>query len=221
MAAALGRRFPWTESDCDWRCGARLGRGGEEVPRGVTTAVPGVNFAVGDGGATDSHSRAVVRLNPMAERIIEMLGPHVERQGYELVSVEYHKGTRSSMLRLLVDRPGGGIGLDDLERLSPILGDLLDVYDPIEGRYTLEVASPGLNRPLVRLADFEAVRGGRVRIKTHHALEGRKAFVGRLADVGADGVEIDDEPSGRRVRIEFGEIKGANYEYDFDAAERK
>ncbi|HZO83335.1 MAG TPA: ribosome maturation factor RimP [Candidatus Binataceae bacterium] len=157
----------------------------------------------------------------MAERIIEMLGPHVERQGYELVSVEYHKGTRSSMLRLLVDRPGGGIGLDDLERLSPILGDLLDVYDPIEGRYTLEVASPGLNRPLVRLADFEAVRGGRVRIKTHHALEGRKAFVGRLADVGADGVEIDDEPSGRRVRIEFGEIKGANYEYDFDAAERK
>ncbi len=163
----------------------------------------------------------VVRLDPTAERVAELLAPHIERKGYELVSVEYHKGTRSSLLRLLVDRPGGGIGLDDLERLSPILGDLLDVYDPIERRYTLEVASPGVNRPLVRLADFEAVRGGRVRIKTHHALEGRKAFIGVLTGVEADGVEIDDEPSGRRVRIEFGEIKGANYEYDFNAGGRK
>jgi ribosome maturation factor RimP len=163
----------------------------------------------------------VVRLDPMAERVAALLGPHVERQGYELVSVEYHKGMRSSLLRLLVDRPGGGIGLDDLERLSPIVGDLLDVYDPIEGRYTLEVASPGLNRPLVRLGDFEAVRGQRVRIKTHHAVGGRKAFVGVLAAVGEDAVEIDDEPSGGRVRIEFGEIKGANYEYDFQAAGRR
>lgn len=175
---------------------------------------------VADTGVTDNH-RMVVRLGPMAERVAELLGPHVERQGYELVSVEYHKGTRSSMLRLLIDRPDGGIGLDDLERLSPVLGDLLDVYDPIEGRYTLEVASPGLNRPLVRLADFAAARGGRVKIRTHRALDGRKAFVGVLAEVGEDGVELDDEPSSQRVRIEFGEIKGANYEYDFNAAKRK
>jgi ribosome maturation factor RimP len=171
--------------------------------------------------AMAENHRMVVRLNPMAERVAALLTPHVERQGYELVSVEHHRGTRSSLLRLLVDRPGGGIGLDDLERLSPILGDLLDVYDPIEGRYTLEVASPGVNRPLVRLADFEAVRGGRVRIKTHHALEGRKAFIGVLAAVGENGVEIDDEPSGRQLRIDFGEIKAANYEYDFDASRRK
>lgn len=169
---------------------------------------------------TDDH-RMVVRLDPMAERVATLLGPHVERQGYTLVSVEYHKGTRSSLLRLLVDRPDGGIGLDDLERLSPVLGDLLDVYDPIEGRYTLEVASPGLNRPLVRLADFAAVRGGRVRIRTHRALDGRKTFVGVLAAVGEDSVEVDDEPSGRRMRIGFGEIKGANYEYDFNTTRRK
>ena len=179
-----------------------------------------MKFVVADTGVTDNH-RMVVRLDPMAERVADLLGPHIERQGYELVSVEYHKGTRRSLLRLLVDRPQGGIGLDDLERLSPVLGDLLDVYDPIEGRYTLEVASPGLNRPLVRLADFSAVRGGRVRIKTHRALEGRKGFVGVLAAVNEDAVELDDEPSGRRVRIEFGNIKGANYEYDFNTARRK
>src|SRR5260370_18800135 len=101
-------------------------------------------------------------LHPTAEKVVELLEPHIERQGYELVSVDYHKGTRNSLLRLLVDKPGGGIGLDDLEKLSPVLGDLLDVYDPIEGRYTLEVSSPGLNRPLRRLRHFAAVRGERV-----------------------------------------------------------
>ena len=92
----------------------------------------------------------VVQLHPVAMRVAELLESHVERQGFELVSVDYHKGTRSSLLRLLVDRPGGGIALSDLERLSPVLSDLLDVYDPIDGRYTLELASPGVNRPLTR-----------------------------------------------------------------------
>ena len=79
----------------------------------------------------------VLTLHPVAAKIADLLEPHVERQGYELVAVEYHKGTRSSILRLLVDKPGGGIGLDDLEKLSPVVSDLLDVYDPIAERYTL------------------------------------------------------------------------------------
>jgi len=163
----------------------------------------------------------VVQLHPVAMRVAELLGPHIERQGFELVSIEYHKGTRSSMLRLLMDRPGGGIGLADLERLSPMLSDLLDVYDPIEGRYTLEVASPGLNRPLTRRADFEAFVGQRVKVRTHRAIDGQKSFTGALASVDAEGVEIEDEASRRRLRIGFGEMKGANYEYDFDGAGRR
>ena len=98
-------------------------------------------------------------LHPTAEKVVELLEPHIERQGYELVSVDFRKGTRNSLLRLLVDKPGGGIALSDLEKLSPTLGDLLDVYDPVEGRYTLEVASPGVNRPLRKLEHFEAVEG--------------------------------------------------------------
>jgi ribosome maturation factor RimP len=163
----------------------------------------------------------VVQLNPTAEKVSSLLQTHIERQGYELVSVEYHKGTRNSLLRLLVDRPEGGIALNDLERLSPILGDLLDVYDPIEGRYTLEVASPGINRPLVRLADFEAHLGRRVRIRTHHAIEGQKSFLGVLVAVAREGIEIDDEASRRRARIGFDDIKGANYEHDFNGAGRR
>jgi len=158
----------------------------------------------------------VVALHPVGAKVAELLEPHIERQGYELVSVDYHKGTRNSLLRLLVDRPGGGIGLDDLEKLSPVLGDLLDVYDPIEGRYTLEVCSPGLNRPLRKLAHFAAVRGERVKIRTHHAQEGQKSFIGKLVEVTPAGIEVEDESSHRRVVITFEDMLGANYEYDFD-----
>lgn len=157
----------------------------------------------------------VVPLHPVGAKIAELLEPHIERQGYELVSVEYRKGTRNSLLRLLVDKPGGGIALDDLEKLSPVLSDLLDVYDPIEGRYMLEVSSPGVNRPLRKLEHFEAVRGERVKIRTHQAHDGQKSFIGKLVEVAPEGIEVDDESSHRRVAIAFADMQGANYEYDF------
>ena len=156
-----------------------------------------------------------IALHPVGAKVAGLLEPHIERQGYELVSVEYRKGTRSSLLRLLIDKPGGGIGLDDLEKLSPVLSDLLDVYDPVEGRYTLEVSSPGLNRPLRKLEHFEAVRGGRVKVRTLQAHDGHKSFVGKLVEVNPAGIELDDESSRRRVTIGFEDMQAANYEYDF------
>lgn len=158
----------------------------------------------------------VVQLHPVAKKVADLLEAHIERQGFELVSVEFHKGTRSSLLRLLVDRPQGGITLDDLEHLSPVLGDMLDVYDPIDGSYTLEVSSPGINRPLVKLSHFEAHRGQRVRIRTHQPHDGRKLFVGVLTAVSPQGVELEDEESRSRKAFGFDEIKGANYEHKFD-----
>lgn len=152
---------------------------------------------------------------PVAEQVRELLEPHVERQGFELVAVDFRRGTRTSLLRLLIDRPEGGVTLDELERLSPTLGDLLDVYDPVEGRYTLEVASPGINRPLTKPRHFEAYRGRRVRIRTKDAVDGRRSFLGVLTTVRPEGVELDDEASGQRVAIGFAEIEGANYEHDF------
>ncbi|WP_333649785.1 ribosome maturation factor RimP [Candidatus Binatus sp.] len=158
---------------------------------------------------------AALRLHPTAEKVVELLEPHIERQGYELVSVDFRKGARNSLLRLLVDKPGGGIALSDLEKLSPTIGDLLDVYDPVEGRYTLEVASPGINRPLRKLEHFEAVKGERVKVRTHRARDGQKSFVGMLVSVGQSGIELDDETSRKRQTIGFDEMSGANYEYDF------
>ncbi len=157
----------------------------------------------------------VLALNPVAEKVRELLESHIERRGYELVATEFHRGTRSSLLRLLIDKPGGGVSLDDLEKLTPALSDLLDVYDPVEGRYTLEVASPGINRPLSKLEHFEAHRGRRVRIKTSRALGGQRRFLGTLVAVGPEGIELDDESSQSRVAIGFGDMESANYEYDF------
>jgi ribosome maturation factor RimP len=158
----------------------------------------------------------VLQLNPTAKKVAETLEPHVERQGYELVGVEYRKGTRSSLLRLLVDRPDGGIAMSDLEILSPMLGDLLDVYDPVEGRYTLEVSSPGINRPLTKLEHFEAHRGRRIKIRAYQPRAGRKVFVGTLAVADAQGIEVEEESTHTRERFAFGEIQTANYEHIFD-----
>jgi ribosome maturation factor RimP len=157
----------------------------------------------------------VLQLHPVANKVMELLEPHIERQGFELVSVEYKGGARGGLLRLLVDRPDGGIALDDLEGITRVVGDLLDVYDPVEGRYTLEVSSPGINRPLTKLSHFEQYRGRRVRVRTHHAHEGQKSFLGVLAQVSPTGIELDDEISKRRLILGFEEIKEANYEHQF------
>jgi ribosome maturation factor RimP len=159
----------------------------------------------------------VLQLEPMPKKVTELLEGHIERLGFELVMVDFRRGTRNnSLLRILVDKPGGGITLDELEHLSPTLSDLLDVYDPVEGRYTLEVSSPGINRPLAKLRDFEAYRGQRIRLRTHGSREGRKNFQGVLVEVRPDGLDLEDESSHERRAFAFSEIQGANYEHKFD-----
>jgi len=166
----------------------------------------------------------VLELHPVARKIVDLLDPHLQRQGYELISVEFKQGSRGAMLRLLVDKPGGGISLSDLERLSPVLSDLLDVYDPIESRYLLEVASPGINRPLLKLEHFEAFLEQRIKIRTHAARNGTKSFVGKLAGVTPTGIEMEDIENwaaGIREAFGFEEIRAANYEHDFDEGKRR
>jgi ribosome maturation factor RimP len=158
----------------------------------------------------------VLQLDPVARKVAETLEPHIERQGYELVGVEFRKGTRSSLLRLLVDKPEGGIALSDLEILSPILGDLLDVYDPVEGRYTLEVSSPGINRPLTKVAHFQAHCGKRVKLRTYQPRAGRKIFIGTLAAADESGIALEEENLHTLEEFAFNEIQSANYEYEFD-----
>ncbi|HLH77007.1 MAG TPA: ribosome maturation factor RimP [Candidatus Binataceae bacterium] len=159
----------------------------------------------------------VLKLNPTAARVMELLEPHIERLGFELVLVEYRGAPRGALLRLFVDRPEGGIGLDELEPISRMVGDLLDVYDPVEGSYTLEVSSPGVDRPLTKLGHFERYCGQRVKVRTHQGHEGQKSFVGVLATVDAGGIEVEDEISRRRLSLRFEDIKEARYQHQFQS----
>lgn len=119
----------------------------------------------------------------LAAELLERLRPALERivdfAGMELVHVEAHPESGGLVLRLYIDREGG-VTLDDCATVSRQISAQLDLEDPIPGHYTLEVSSPGLDRPLVKDRDFERFAGNPVRIETAAPLQGRRHFRGRL-----------------------------------------
>ncbi|HJQ75205.1 MAG TPA: ribosome maturation factor RimP [Gaiellaceae bacterium] len=150
----------------------------------------------------------------VTQRVWELAEPVALATGLELVDVQFRPESGRIVLRLLLDRPAGGVTLDELTRLSRELGDLLDAHDAVPGRYTLECSSPGLNRPLLREAHFRRALGARVRVRTRSPIGGRRQFHGALAAVEADTVTVDDPDAGRVV-IPLPEVEKANVDYDF------
>jgi len=112
--------------------------------------------------------------------------PLCESDGLELVCVEYHREPRGRVLRLYIDKPGG-VTLDDCVSVSRQIGDLLDVSLDTIGAYSLEVSSPGPNRPLGRRRDFVKYQGNTAEIRTSQPINGKKRFKGKL-----DGMSDDD-----------------------------
>ena len=150
----------------------------------------------------------------VAERIKEIAEQAAIDHGLELVHAEVAGPENSPIVRVFIDKPGG-VTHDNCSEVSTQIGTVLDVEDFIHAAYTLEVSSPGINRPLTKLSHFEQHRGRRVRIRTHHAHEGQKSFIGLLDKVSSSGIELDDEISKRRLALGFDEIKEANYEHQF------
>ena len=137
------------------------------------------------------------RKNEIEARVSELLEPLVIYNQMELVIVEYVMGPHGPVLRLVIDKVGG-VTLDDCARISTVAGDVLDVHDPVPGSYSLEVSSPGINRPLVRREDYERFSGEKVLIKTAVAVAGRKRFKGVLKGV-RDGRVILETSGGEFV----------------------
>jgi ribosome maturation factor RimP len=114
-----------------------------------------------------------------------------ESSGLELVDVELRGGGRHRMLRLVIDRPGG-VTHEDCAAVSREVGAILDVEDAVPGgSYTLEVSSPGLDRKLVRAADYERFSGSRVKLMTREPIEGNRYFEGRLQGVSEGRLVLD------------------------------
>jgi len=127
-------------------------------------------------------------------RLAAVVQPTIEGLGYELVRLRLMGGKRNT-LQIMAERPEGWIEVDDCARISRAVSAVLDVEDPIGGEYVLEVSSPGIDRPLTRMKDFERYEGYEVKIETAEAIDGRKRFKGVLAGV-QDGEVLIEIPEG-------------------------
>lgn len=125
-------------------------------------------------------------------RMAEIITPVIEDLGFELVRVRLMSGKQTT-LQIMADRPDGGIEVDELALVSQAVSAVLDVEDPIVEEYTLEVSSPGIDRPLTRLKDFDMFEGYEAKIETAELIDGRRRFKGALAGVDGDEVLINVE----------------------------
>ncbi len=136
-------------------------------------------------------------------------------RGYELADVELKRERRGTLVRLYVDKEGG-IGLEDLQAVSEEVSAILDAEDPVPTAYTLEVSSPGLDRPLKTEADYRRFLGRLARLSTYEPVEGRRHWTGRLASFedGVVGVTLEKE-GGTLCRIPLAKIAHGRLEVEF------
>ncbi len=155
------------------------------------------------------------RLQSYRERIWKIAEPALRAEGLELVEIECLRMKSRWLVRIYIDKPGG-VTLDDCQAASNLMGDLLDLHDIPPGSYTLEVSSPGLDRPLVREEDFQKYKGSRVNIKTSEKIEGSRNFHGTLLDFADEGggkaliVDVD----GKIYRIPKDKVLKAHLAYE-------
>ena len=128
----------------------------------------------------------------MDKKLAELLNPILEDLGFEMVRVRLSNGNPST-LQIMADRLDGQIGVDELAEINTSVGTILDVEDPIPENYTLEISSPGIDRPLTRKKDFDSFQGFEAKVETTELIDGRRRFRGVLAGVNNDEVLINLE----------------------------
>ena len=127
------------------------------------------------------------------EELSQLLEPAIADLGLELVGIEFSPNSGSSLLRVYIDEPERGITIDDCERASREISALLDVNDPIASEYTLEVSSPGIDRPLFGAAQFARFLGEQAKLSLRVPMDGRRRLQGRIARVEGDRVVIAED----------------------------
>jgi len=153
------------------------------------------------------------------ERVRKLAERAALDRGVELVHAEVAGPEGKPVVRVFIDKPGG-VAHEDCAAVSLHLGTLLDVEDFIHSAYTLEVSSPGLERGLYQLRDFERFAGSLAKVKVRQPLNGQRNFRGRIVGVEGNNVVFDDRTSGE-VKLPFDDIVKANLELDVEAEFRK
>lgn len=128
------------------------------------------------------------------EHLQKLLEPVISAMNYELVGIEFVSGGHAAMLRIYIDKEDG-VTIDDCEKVSHQISGVLEVEDPLQGKYNLEVSSPGLDRPLFKLEHFAQFIGSGVKVQLRSAIDGRRRFTGIIKAVSEDKVilAIDED----------------------------
>ena len=142
----------------------------------------------------------LIAKSAVEKKLLELINPIVTDEGFELVRLRL-MGSKEATLQIMVARPDGFINVDECADLSTAISALLDVEDPIIDAYNLEVSSPGIDRPLTRMKDFEEFEGYEARLETVELIDGRKRFKGTLA--GTNGSEIIINVDEGTIGLEF------------------
>jgi len=162
-------------------------------------------MTVSTAGSMDAELLAEPRLvvEPgAAARVSAVAAPVLQQLGYRLVRIRI-SGEAGCTVQIMAERPDGSMQIDDCEAISRALSPVLDIADPIDRAYRLEISSPGIDRPLVRRSDFERYAGHLAKIEMAVAHEGRKRFRGTIVGVQGDSVRIrrDDVPAGSEAEV--------------------
>lgn len=154
-------------------------------------------------------------------KVENIIAPALTEKGYGIVRILL-SGNVKRTLQIMIERLDEiPVNIDDCETVSRTVSILLDQYDPIEGAYYLEVSSPGLDRPLVKLKDYIRFKGENVVVKTHHAIDNRKTFIGRLESASEIEVTLTIKNESTKedevVTIPFSNIKSTRLYINFDS----
>ena len=154
-------------------------------------------------------------------QLLEMIDPVAESLGLAIVRVRLMGGTLRRRLQIMAERPSDhDISVEQCARLSRAVSEVLDAADPIAGEYMLEVSSPGIDRPLTRLEDFDTFQGLEARLETDRMVEGRKRFMGAMAGVEDVNVAVDLDGEEDTALIPFAWLSEAKLVLNDDLLKR-
>lgn len=143
------------------------------------------------------------------DKLTQLLRPAVEGLGYELVGVEHLPMGKHTVLRIYIDS-ADGITVDDCSQVSHQVSGVLEVEEPIKAQFTLEVSSPGIDRPLFSFEQFKQFVGSKVKLKLYHAIEGQRKIIGLIDSVEGDDIIVLDTDSDTRFQLQIDDIDKAN-----------